>query len=164
MVLKWSQHSPSLYLPWGFIFLNKTHTAFIFWYTLNISKTGPLPNLHMSNPLPPIFQSYYLLIYVPPVLPWSQSFSPLELLSPNSSTAVLSHTFSDMVSSPSMVDLSFLLLTPFLTLGILKVPPLSPAQPLGHQQLYLPVRTNWGQGSFSAMQTDRLFRSFGDSG
>lgn len=50
----------------------------------------------------------------------------------------------------------FLLLPFLLCLGNLKVPPLSPCLAIGYWQLYFPVRSNWGQATFS-MRT-QLFR------
>jgi hypothetical protein len=51
----------------------------------------------------------------------------------------------------AMAATSFLAkqLTPFLSflcLGLLKVLPLSLCPAIGHWQLYLPIKTNWGQG------------------
>jgi hypothetical protein len=110
------------------------HSAFIFWYALNSSMAGLLPNLQVANPPSSDIPKLLLTkIYIPSLLPWTQ----LGTLSPGSYMAAklcptpslawhhLSSTLSWHGRSPS-----FFLLPWSLALNLKSLNSVYPAQPL----------------------------------
>lgn len=114
-------------------FPNERHiyTAFIFLYTLNSSMTGPLSNLHMANPPSDISK---LLLSRASILATPDP-DVLQIL------ATYIHGY---VLCPASLRSGRTLLHP-PCLGILKVLPRHRLA-IARWQLYLPSRTNLGQG------------------
>lgn len=107
-----------------------------------------LPNFYLANAFPPILLSYDLLksifhlCYPRPKRGegWVPGATLPQLL---------------LACTRSLLQLSILHSIPFLAVVIPsfplsrnpKVPPLSPCSAIGHQQLYLPIRTSWVWGA-----------------
>jgi len=78
MLLSRSHCGAPHYLPQhsGFPSERHSHAACIFLYALNISRTGPLPHLHMANPLSDIPKWLLTKLYILSLLPWTQTTIP----------------------------------------------------------------------------------------
>ena len=123
------------------------HSAFAFWYALNSVRVGLPSNLHVVN-LPPVDKPESLLtrFYILPWLPWSQRAAlsqPLHgcpcLPVPHSSGMASFLTFS--WHGGSLPSSSLSMPSP----GNSHILPLS-CGGIGCRHLYLPIKTNWGQG------------------